>query len=364
MERRERFDLCINHKNTDRIPIDFTGTPQTTYEDFSIIEKIALELNIKVFDENEIKEKVLKYLNVDFRNVGFILKPESDLVKSGENWHTDFWGVTRKWTGMYWDISNYPLKDASIADLDNFSWPQANKIDKKIFTNLRERAKRLWNDTDFVIVGEHPTYGILELGCWMCSFDDFLYRLVGEPEFAEKFFSKVYEYQKDVIDLYYTAIGDYIQVTTSGDDFGTQNGPFMSPDTFSEMISPWYKKRIALTKQYTKAKYFHHTCGSIYRLLDNIIEMGVDILNPLQPNVFEMDYEIIKQKYGDKITFWGGIDEQGLLTNGTTEEVKKNVKEVVKLMGENGGYIMAPSHNIQADVPIENIIAMYNSIRE
>ena len=178
---------------------------------------------------------------------------------------------------------------------------------------------------------------------------------------VDRFFHYMWTYQRDMIERYYSALGPYLHITSSGDDFGTQNAPFLSPDAFREMIAPMYKKRIALTKQLTKAFFFQHTCGSVFRLMDQFIEVGIDILNPIQPGALEMEPERIKAAYGDKLTFWGGIDEQGLLTNGTPEEVRAEVKRVRAILWKDGGYVLSPSHNIQVDVPVENILAMYEA---
>ena len=329
MTRRERFEATMKHTSTDRVPMDFCGTSLTAFDDDSTLLGMGKILNISSDNKDELLEKVQKSLNVDFRKVGTIFNPESSLTSFGENGNTDCWGVKRQWSGIYWEITGHPLTNATIEDLDSFPWPQVSKIDKKLIKSVVEKAKRLYYDTDYVVVGEHPTYGIMELGCWMCGFDDFLYRLLGEPEFVEKFFSKVYTYQTDLIELYYEAIGDFIHLTTSGDDFGTQRGPFLSPDTFKEMIAPWYKKRIELTKTYTNAYFFHHSCGSIYRLLNSIIDMGVDIINPVQPGAFEMEPAELKKEFGDKIVFWGAIDEQNTLTNGTEQDVRRHVEEVL-----------------------------------
>ena len=125
-----------------------------------------------------------------------------------------------------------------------------------------------------------------------------------------------------------------------------------------------YKKRIALTKSLTNAYYFHHTCGSVYRLMDQFVDVGIDIQNPIQPGAFEMEPERLKAGFGDKLTFWGGIDEQGLLTDGTPEEVYAEVQRILSILWVDGGYVLSPSHNLQVDVPTENILAMYRAARE
>lgn len=368
MNYRERFEATVNHKPVDRVPFDLAGTSLTGMEHPESIEKLKQLLGFTgKYDGwyQKFDERILKYLDIDIRRVGDILSPESPLAgRKSEYENTDCWGITRVFTGVYWDIKNPPLKGASIEDLDNYPWPQPDKIDMKLIEEFREQARKLYNETDYVVCAEHPVFGVLELGCWMCGFDDFLLRMALEPEFVIKFFDKILDYQKKVIDIYYGAVGEYIHFTTSGDDFGTQTGPFISPSMFEELIKPYYSERISYTKKYTKTRYFHHTCGSVYPLIPHLIDAGVDILNPIQPGARDMEPDKLKKAYGDRITFHGGIDTQYVLPNGTVEDVKNEVFRVLDIMSHNGGYILSPAHNIQPDVPPENIAAIFEGARE
>ncbi len=360
MNRREIFARLMKREDTPRTLFDLCGTPMTLMN-HDTIGALAERLRVKANDEAEVKENVLIALGADFRMVGDILQTREPRYNADRTRFVDSWGVVRGYTGLYWDIVEYPLKGATVDDLHAYPWPDAKDVDRALIAQWKEQAKRLHEDTDYVVVASHPVYGVLELGCWMCGFDDFLYRLIAEPEFVDTFFHYVYRYSADVISEYYAALGDCIHVTTSGDDFGTQNGPFMSPALFGEMIVPWYKKRIALTQSLTKAYYFHHTCGSVHGLIPHIIDMGADILNPVQPGAYMMEPERLVEDYGGKMIFWGGIDEQGLLTEGTPGGVAAEVRRIAGVFGN--GWIAAPSHNIQPDVPIENIIAMANALR-
>jgi uroporphyrinogen decarboxylase len=174
------------------------------------------------------------------------------------------------------------------------------------------------------------------------------------------FFDKFLEYQKAVIKLYYGAIGEYINCTTSGDDFGTQHGTFMSVKMFDAFIGPYMKERIRYTKTFTNAFFQHHTCGSVFDLIPSLIDCGVDILNPIQPHAHNMEPERLKTEFGGQIAFWGGIDTQDLLVNGSPEDVKKETERILSVFGtDSGGYILSPAHCIQDDVPPENVIAIY-----
>lgn len=365
MNYRERFENAVSHKAVDRAPTDFCGTCLTSCYS-NVIADLAKHFNITASDDNEAIEHIQQRFDTDFRRVGGMFDPDSeykDYSTMDKGFYTDCWGIKRKFTGMYWDIVKSPFADKELDELKGYKWPSITNVPKEFMRDITETTKRFYHDTEYVIAAEHPVLGFLEHGCWIFGFEDFFYRLMAEPDTIEWFFTNYYQYVKEACEVYYGAIGDYIHVTTSGDDFGTQHGSFISPELFGEHIRPWYEKRIALTKELTNAKYFHHSCGSVYRLLDHIIDMGVDILNPIQPGVFEMEPERLKADFGDRIAFWGGVDEQGLLSNGTPEQVKAQMIRLDGILNVNGGWIVSPSHNIQPDVPAQNIIAMYNALR-
>ena len=223
---------------------------------------------------------------------------------------------------------------------------------------------KLYKEKEYVVIGEHPVFGILELGCWMCGYDDFMIRLAAEPDFVCRFFDKILAIQLAVIEQYYTVLGPYIDLTMSGDDFGTQTSPFMSPRMFEQLIAPWFSARIARTKELAHCYYWHHSCGSIVGLLDQIIACGVDILNPVQTSAWGMDPKSLKTTYGDRIVFWGGVDVQDFLRKATPGQVREQVCALAETLGAQGGYVMAPAHQVQDDIPPENIVAWIEAVRD
>ena len=274
------------------------------------------------------------------------------------------WGVVRAWTGQYWDIVESPLRGATVDDLDAYPWPDPPRcIDEAALEAYRCEARRLWDETDYVVVAEHPVYGVFELACWMCGFDDFLWRLAGDRPFVTRLFDRLLALQKAFIRPYYQALGPFIHLTTSGDDFGTQTGPFMAPATFRKLVVPYFAERIAFTHEFTGAYFWHHTCGSVFDLLPDLIEAGVDILNPVQPGAKKMEPERLKAAYGDRLCFHGGFDTQGVLPFGTPEQIEAEVGRVMAALKPGGGYIFSAAHNIQTDVPVENILTMYRAAR-
>ncbi len=362
MNYRERFEAAVNLKPVDRPPFDLEGTPMSKIMTSRLWDELCAALGVA--GENR-RELALRKLDIDFRPVGGMPTPQGPLARRiSPTRSTDDWGVERALVGSDWQIVKAPLKDASLEDLDAFPWPDAARVDPRQIDAWRDEAKRLWEETGYVVACEHPVYGVLELGCWMCGFDDFLYRLAGEPEFVERFFGHVWRYQADIIDLYYKKLGPYIHLTTSGDDFGTQNAAFLSPRMFSELVAPFYDRRIALTAQYTDAYFFHHSCGSVFSLIPRLIESGVRILNPIQPNARDMEPEKLLGAFGDRLAFWGGIDTQHVLPDGTPDEVTAHVRAVCSAFGGRGGYVLAPGHCLQDDVPAQNIIRLYEAGHE
>jgi uroporphyrinogen decarboxylase len=311
-----------------------------------------------------LEEKLLKCLDIDTRSVGGILRPaESQYQMLSDDMYIDEWGIKRRFTGLYWDIVESPLKDADISALDNYRFPEGDSLDGAQIARITQDAKRLHDEGEYVICAEHPVYGVFELGCWLCGFEDVLTRLMLEPEFVHKLFGKILEYQKKVIDVYYGAIGPYIHFTSSGDDFATQANLFMSPGNFRQLIKPYLKECIAHTKRYTLAQFLHHSCGNVFDIIPDLIDAGVEILNPIQPVTDQMSPQSLKEHFGSRIVLHGGIDTQQLLPFGTQQSIEEGVHAAIEVFGKDGGYIFAAAHNIQQDVPPENVVHMFRAAR-
>jgi len=363
---RERFARIMAHQEADRVPLDLAGTSLTAIDPV-VADGLRALLGISgdppgpytPFDE-----RILQTLDIDFRRVGSLIASGDRPLPGQPDRRIDIWGIVRAWTGHYWDIVEAPLRGATLADLDAFLWPDPARILAEApLDAYRAEARRLWEETDYVVVAEHPVYGVFELACWMCGFDDFLWRLAGDRPFVHRLFAKLLELQKAFIEPYYRAVGDYIHLTTSGDDFGTQTGPFLSPAAFRELIKPYFAERIAFTRQFTSAYFWHHTCGSVYDLLPDLIDAGVDILNPVQPGAWKMEPERLKADFGDRLVFHGGFDTQRVLPFGTVEEIEAEVSRVMQALKPGGGYIFSAAHNIQSDVPAANVLAMFRAAR-
>ncbi len=374
MSRRSDFQKILRHEQPEKLILDLGGCPQSNMDGksmYMLLEHLGYDIPDKIerlrFGKTRrIDERLQEYFDIDTRSVGEIYMPkDSQYHIISEDEYTDEWGIRWKFSNdMYWEQASWPLKGSTIDDLDHFRWPNPESIDLKLVEEDAARAKYLMENTDYIVCAEHPVYGVFELGCWMCGFDDFLLRTAMDPDFVFKFFDKIWEYQKRVIEIYYGTLGKYIHYTTSGDDFATQQSLFMSVEMFDEYIQPYLKKRIAYTKTFTDAPFLHHSCGSVFNLIPSLIDAGVDILNPIQPNAALMNPAHLKSTYGDRIVFHGGIDTQEILPFGTKESVEKVVKDTIQIMNSNGGYIFAAAHNIQEDVPPQNVVYMFEAARK
>lgn len=372
MSRREEFGKILRHTQPAGVIIDFGGNPLSTMEGRSmdnLLEYLGYSTQPPqppaLFGQTRrIDERILTHYKTDTRAAGHIFSPPASQFKMhSPTDYTDEWGIRRIFTGLYWDAINAPLKDATIDDLDTYQWPDPDSIPEQELEAAALEARELHETTDYIVCAEHPVYGIFELGCWLCGFDDFLYRMLAEPEFVTHFFAIVLEYQKKVIQRYYSKLGAYIDYTSSGDDFATQTSMFISPQLFRELVLPYFAQRIEYTKSFTSAAFLHHSCGSVYPIIPDLAAAGVDILNPIQPLATGMEPARLKEEYGKIITFHGGLDTQSVLPYGDKTSIEHAVHSTIQALNPGGGYIFAAAHNIQEDVPPKNIDIMLNAAR-
>jgi len=368
MGRRQDWYKILNHQQPDKLIIDFGGNPLSSMEGrsmYKLLDFLGFDYIIPFGRVRRLDERLLKYFDIDTRSVGTILTPvNSQLKRISNHEQIDEWGIRRKFTGMYWEVVEYPLKGSTVEDLDHYFWPDPESINYKELEEYAQTAKKLYQETDYIVCAEHPVYGVFELGCWLCGFEDFLTKMVLNQDFVKKLFDIILNYQKSIIKTYYSILGDYIHYTSSGDDFATQESLFLSPDLFRKLIKPYFRERINYTRKFTEAAFLHHSCGSVYSIIEDLIDCGVDILNPIQPNARDMEPEKLKNKFGNKIVFHGGIDTQEILPFGDRSRIEKTVKETIEIMNKNGGYIFAAAHNIQEDVLPENLVYMFKSARK
>lgn len=365
MTSRERFAAAMAHRSPDRPPLDIGATSLTGMRpgcQGRLLELLDLPGEPRI-GHNGVDLRVLEWAGTDFRAVGGIFQlPSPHTRRISDSAFVDCWGIRHDIVGGEYQITESPLRGADRADLAAFPWPEP-RIDEALLAQFQERAAALQAEGRYVVVAEHPVFGVLELGCWMCGYDDFMLKAAMDPDFVRDFFDRFLAIQMAIIEPYYRALGPYIDLTISGDDFGTQQGPIMSPEMFAELVAPPFTERIARTKAIAGCYYWHHTCGSVHRLLDQIIGCGVDILNPVQTSAREMEPERLKRDFGDRIVFWGGVDVQQFLPKASPSDVPETIRALAATLGRDGGYVMAPAHEMQDDIPAENIAAWVETHR-
>jgi uroporphyrinogen decarboxylase len=325
-------------------------------------------------------EQILQRFGVDFRRVA--LRPPSTaaaaLPSGNENTYLDEWGMRRQRTELYWEIVGHPLAAATVEDLRHYPWPDprdpcrvggtsatpSTGSGRWLSTSLAEEARRLYEETDYALVADFLGGGIFEQALWMRGFERFLMDLIADEPFAIALLDTLLELYTEFYAVYLEAVGPYVQIVALGDDLGMQNGLLISPDQYRRLIKPRHRELYDFIHSRTEAKIMHHTCGGVFPLVQDLIDVGVDILNPIQTSACGMDPVALKREFGEQLVFHGGIDVQQILPFATPEMVREEVKRIVAILGQGGGYILAPSHNIQADVPPENVLAMYEAIQE
>lgn len=270
--------------------------------------------------------------------------------------------------GLYFDGVWQPLAEATtIAEIEAYELPH---ISDEELVWLRGEAQRLYETTDKAIMG-HFGGNILEAAQGLRGWERFMMDMALEPKLAEALAQKLADHYVANLPRYLDAVGDYIQIIQMGDDLGTQNGPQLSPSMYRQIIKPAHQQVYQCVKRHSKEAgrpapfIFLHTCGSIYALIPDLIEAGVDILNPVQISAKDMEPARLKREFGRDVTFWGGgANTQHVLPNATPEEVREHVRELIGIFAPGGGFVFCQVHNIQANVPPENVVAMFDAALE
>lgn len=364
---RERLKSTLEHQPVDRCPIDLGGTPQSTIDDALAVRELAAYLGYfgePPGDYDKFDRRILEHFDIDFRRAGGLVLFDTNYSrKISDTEMVDCFGIRSRFSGTYWDIVSSPLQDAELDDLASYTLPKVSQIPPEVLDDWAAQARILCEQSPYVVVGEHPIYGVLELACWLCGYDHIMLMLALNPEFIHLLFGKILEFQKSIIREYYSRLGPYIHITTSGDDFGTQKAMFMSPEMWREFIKPYLKERIAYTRKFTDAVYMHHSCGAIFEIIPDLIEIGVKILNPIQPTAAGMDPRRLKAVYGKAVTFHGGLDTQEVLPSNSFRKIDEAVGILLEIMDpcDGGGYIFAPAHNIQGDVSPASVARVYSA---
>jgi uroporphyrinogen decarboxylase len=407
MKRRERILAAINHKEADKIPVDcgsmrstgimglaynelkrYLGVDESTTKIYDMVQQLALveewyldRFQIDSVDlartfANDSKD----WIEWNLPDGSPALRPAwVDIRREGEDWvcyNGDNLEVGRMTPNLvYFTQTNYPLmgiENADVSDLRRYMgetiWGHVadpawrHGAEENFPQLLRDNLLKFQAENDyatmFAIGGN-----FFEYGQYLYRTDEFLINMLIEQDNVEKLLDKLLEIHLETLDRVLSGIGDSVDILMFGDDLGTQNTTMISRDLYKQLIYPRQKKLFQYVHDNSNAKVFLHSCGAIYDIIGDLIDAGVDILNPVQIGASGMEPKRLKEEYGKDVVFWGGgIDTQHILASGTPAEVKESVKRNCDIFMKDGGFVFNQVHNIVDGVPPENIVAMYEAV--
>ena len=343
MNSRERMLAAMNRQPVDRIPTDIWATGE-------VWSKLRVHFGEGV--------NVLEALRIDgMKGVGPRYVGPS-LPKVAEDETVDFWGMVRRRTpyegGVYYEQVFHPLAQAKTVDnLDEYCWPSADWFNYSEMRAAAEEARK----THVVSCGYMAPFYYHNL---LRGLEQSLIDPLDDPTFTHEFMRRLCDFFYEHHRRMFEACEGLIDVAQVTDDLGTQTGPMISMKVYDEFYAPHHKRFIDLCREFG-IKVFHHDDGSCRAFLPRLVEMGIDVLNPIQWTCPGMDRAELKKEFGDRICFHGAVDNQRILPFGTPDEVRAEVRTCIDTLASDGtGYVLAPCHNIQANTPVENIIAMYD----
>jgi uroporphyrinogen decarboxylase len=346
---RERTLLALSHQETDRVPVDFLATPATW---------AAVKKHLGV----DTREEVLCRLGVDLRHPRqpYVGPP---LRRYADGMWLDVWGIGRKPTvyagGVYQEVCHHPLAEVSEPNqLGQYSWPQPEWWDAAA---LKAQVEAMDAQQSYAIA--LPEFGdpggIFEIAWYMRGMERFFLDMAEQPDMAHGILRRVFEFFIGLLDGAMAALGNRIDLIWTSDDIAHQRGRLISEKTWRAFVAP-YHERLNRRVHELGARVMYHSCGAVRPFIPGLIDAGVDVLDVLQFSAAGMDPVEIKQRFGSSLCFHGGMDVQTTLPLSTAEEIRRVARERIHVLGRGGGYILSPGHNIQADTPVENIVAMYS----
>jgi uroporphyrinogen decarboxylase len=380
MNSRQRVQLALNHKEADRIPFDLGGTVLTSihvnaYRNLRRYLGLP-EVEVRIMDVFQqiafVDDDLRQRLGCDARNVAprssatFKIVVDEDSMPGYRFFH-DEWGIgwrMPKDGGFYYDMFDHPFAGSTdIEDIKKFPWP--DPVDPARFTGLAEGARHVADDLGEAVILGGLSAGFVELAAWTRGFARFYPDLVTNLDWMTYLMDTIIDLKLAYWEIALPLVGDYADVVQEADDLAGQFSLLINPETYRKIIKPRHKKIMDFIKARTKAKIFFHSCGAIREIIPDLIEIGIDIINPVQVSAVGMESGALKRDFGKDMTFWGGlVDTQGVFTTGTPQQVRDDVRRRIDDLGPGGGFIAATVHNIQANVPPENIMAMWETLQE
>jgi uroporphyrinogen decarboxylase len=378
MSSRQRVLTALNHQAPDRVPIDLggfqTGIHRSAYA--QLLDHLGIRDEVTILDPVQQLarpcEELLERFHVDIRYI-VAHGPDSfqggieQNTRDGRLWHDlkDEFGVV--WSmpddrPLYMDISHHPLANATLADLADYPFPKGD--DPTRFTGLREQAQMLRKETPYAL--STGIGGVVYEICWyLRGLERWFMDTIENPAFCAALLDRTLDFWLGYYREFLREVGDLVDVVMIGDDIGGQSGLLFSPQCYRSIVKPRQKRLVQHIKSLTPAKIWYHTCGSVRQLIPDLLDNGIDILNPVQISAADMDPRDLKADFGARLVFWGGaIDTQHVLNVATPAEIKEHVRHNLEIFKPGGGYVFNNVHNLQAGVPPENIVALFDAAYE
>lgn len=387
MTSRERVRAALSHQEPDRLPIDLGGTENTSihmkayrrlrrYLGLAEIEPAYLDVVQQIA---AIDDDVIDRLGVDVRSASESQLRWSDVegfapkTPDGYLSFYDEWGIGWRMPvdgGWYFDMFHHPLSGAiSKKNLDAYPWPDLFSSSVLLdIANLRNRILGIIASEQRAIALSQigvTAGGPLELFTWLRGFEDAYVDLAADPALADQVIGKVVDIKIAYWEKLLYAVGDLVDVVVESDDLGGQDQLLIAPETYRRVVKSHHRRLFDFIHGRTDARVYFHSCGAVRPLIPDLIEVGVEILNPVQVSARGMDSGELKREFGRDIVFWGGgVDTQRVLGTGSPAEVKEEVKRRLDDLMPGGGFVFATVHNIQGNVPEENVVAMWEAVQE
>jgi uroporphyrinogen decarboxylase len=378
MNSRERVLLALNHREPDRVPFDLGGTVVTGIHHKAYVTwRQALGLPArepKIIDMiqqlAQVDDDMMDRLGVDMRNISPRSSASFQITIGDMGEYTYFYDEfgtgwrSPKDGGWYYDMFDHPLKgEMTVEQVERYPLP--DPLDPARFTGLREAAIRVRDVEGRAVVFGNISAGIFEVLTWMRGYANAYTDWGSSSPAALKLMDRTLQLQLTYWDKALSLVGDVIDVAQIADDIAGQNGPLISPRSYRKLLKPLHKELCDFLHARTKAKIFMHSCGAIRAFIPDFIEIGIDIINPVQVSASGMDSAELKREFGKDIVFWGGgVDTQRVLGTGTPQEVREEVKHRLNDFMPDGGFVFNTVHNIQGNVPAENLVAMWETVQE
>jgi uroporphyrinogen decarboxylase len=395
--------MALNHEAPDRVPVDLgasriTGISAIAYR--RLLQHLGLPEEVRVYD---IKQQLadpspavlarlgadvlslhrlapttgMSFLALDRWKPGRLtdgspcLLPAAceEIVAADGQFQVLWQGETyarRAPDSLYYEVCWAPLANAqTTADIDRFAWPDPWTEREEQY--LRKRLQEIYHGTDQALFAglSNLVCSFFEISLVLFGFENFMLKLVTARELIEYWLDALLAHDLAILEKFLALAGPFIDAIQMNDDFGSQSALQISPRLYREVFKPRQRRWIEFVKARTRAKVFIHCDGAIEEILPDFIELGIDVLNPLQTSARGMDPQRIKQRFGRHLAFWGGgVETQTTLPFGSVEDVRRQVRERVQLLGAGGGYVFAAIHNLQADIPPEKILAIYDTVAQ